>query len=143
MLCLRAVVLDTNLVVSAFLRPHSIAATALEIALFHFEVVYSVETLAEQADVLSRKKFDRYLGSDERKRLTKDYAEASLMVRVATTVAASRDPKDDKFLALATDARAVALVTGDKRDLLSLRRFRDTPILGVREFTEMYLQLVD
>ena len=140
---MRPIVLDTNLVVSAFLRPESIAATALEIALIHFEVVYSVETLSELADVLSRKKFDKYLGNDERKLLTKDYAEASLMIRVNTAVLASRDPKDDKFLALAIDAHAMALVTGDKRDLLSLKRLQDIPILGVREFTECYVQLLD
>ena len=116
-------------------------ATAFEIALVHFEVVYSVETLAELANVLSRKKFDKYLGSDERRQLAKDYAESSLIVRVGSVVLASPDPKDNKFQALAVDAHAAALVTGGKRDLLSLRRVQGIPIGGVREFSETYKQL--
>lgn len=54
-------VLDTNLVVSAFLRPDGAAAQALLKALQGFDVAASRQTLAELHDVLARGKFDRYL----------------------------------------------------------------------------------
>ena len=47
---------------------------------------------------------------------------------VTTTIRRCRDPKDDKFLELAVDAKADWIITGDK-DLLELSPFQSTSIL--------------
>jgi len=49
-----------------------------------------------------------------------------------------RDPKDNKFLALAADGQADYLVSGD-RDLRDLSNFNGIPILTPREFYETVL----
>ena len=47
-----------------------------------------------------------------------------------------RDPKDDKFLDIAVEGHADALVTGDE-DLLVLHPFRGIPIVQSAEFLGM------
>lgn len=136
MLRLKPVVLDTNLVVSAFIQPHGTAAQALGIALREFDVVMAEATLAELADVLSRDKFDRYLDRAVRRQLLADYAEAARAVAVTQSVTDCRDPRDNKFLALALSAGARLIVSGDRRDLRSMSPWRGVEIVGVRAFVE-------
>lgn len=50
-------------------------------------------------------------------------------------IRACRDPKDDKFLELAIDGRADAIVTGDQ-DLLVLHPFRGIAVLTPAEYLE-------
>jgi predicted nucleic acid-binding protein len=49
-----------------------------------------------------------------------------------------RDPKDDKFLALAKTGNAILIVSGDK-DLLDLHTWEDIPIITARQFLELDL----
>jgi uncharacterized protein len=132
----RTIVLDTNLVISAFILPQSLAAQALEVALIHYDVVYSRETILELALVLERSKFDRYIDRALRQSLLHDYAESGREIIVESIVTDCRDPRDDKFLALARDSRASMIVTGDKRDLLSMDPYGDIRIIGLRHFVE-------
>ncbi|MFT4102562.1 MAG: putative toxin-antitoxin system toxin component, PIN family [Burkholderiaceae bacterium] len=85
-------VLDTNLVVSAFLRPDGTAAQAVRKALLGFDVAASRQTLDELHDVLSRDKFDRYLPRLDRLQYAKAYAEAVRLVEVTRSVADCADP---------------------------------------------------
>lgn len=134
----KPVVLDTNFIVSAFILPQGVAAQALEIAFEHFEPVFSKATILELATVLSRPKFDPYAESEVRKLLVKDYAEAAREVAVTSDVTDCMDPKDNKFLALALDAGAKLLVSGDKRHLLSMNPYRGIALIGIREFIDTY-----
>ena len=59
-------------------------------------------------------------------------------MRVTETVAAGRDPKDNKYLALAHEAQGACIVTGDK-DLLVLNPYRGIPILTPRQFLDALL----
>jgi uncharacterized protein len=51
----------------------------------------------------------------------------------AASLGACRDPKDDKFLALAVACEAMTLISSDA-DLLSLQRWRNIAILTPAEF---------
>lgn len=128
------VVLDTNLVISAFLRPDGGAGQALVKALLHCEVLASAETLRELEMVLGRKKFDRYLSPAQRLDRMQAYRAAVRQVDVHSVVTACQDPKDNKFLALALDAGASMLVSGDKRDLLVMECFQGVRIMSIRAF---------
>ena len=44
------------------------------------------------------------------------------------------DPDDNPVLAMALESKADFLVTGDKRDLLSMRRVGETPIVTATAF---------
>lgn len=50
----------------------------------------------------------------------------------------SRDPDDDKFIACASDAKALYIVSGDK-DLLVLKRYQGIEIITAKEFCERYM----
>jgi putative PIN family toxin of toxin-antitoxin system len=57
-------------------------------------------------------------------------------VELRSRIRMSPDPDDDVFLNTAVDGRATLLVTGDKTDLLALRRVESIPIVSAREAVE-------
>jgi putative PIN family toxin of toxin-antitoxin system len=57
-------------------------------------------------------------------------------VELRSRIRMSPDPDDDVFLNTAVDGRATLLVTGDKMDLLALRRVDGIPIVSAREAVE-------
>ena len=129
-------VLDSNLVVSAFLNPEGMASAALQVAVANFDVAASSATLAELADVLKRDKFDRYATKADRITRLEAYAQTVLVFDVLLEVTDCKDPKDNKFLALCSTASAKALVTGDKKDLLVMHPYQNTAVLGLRAFVD-------
>jgi uncharacterized protein len=130
------VVLDSNLVVSAFLNPEGMASTALQVAVEHFDVAASSATLAELADVLKRDKFDRYASKTDRITRLEAYAQTVLVFDVQLEATDCKDPKDNKFLALCSAAGAKVLVTSDKKDLLVMHPYQNTAVLGLRTFVD-------
>ncbi len=50
------------------------------------------------------------------------------------TVDLCKDPDDNPILAMAMESKADFLVTGDKRDLLSMKRIHITPIVSAARF---------
>ena len=48
-----------------------------------------------------------------------------------------KDPDDNPILAISLESKADYLVTGDKRDLLSMRGIGNTPIVTAAHFLEM------
>ena len=131
-------VLDSNLVVSAFLNPESMASKALQLAVEHFDVAASRETLAELADVLKRDKFDRYATKVDRITRLEAYAQTVLVFDVLADVTDCKDPKDNKFLALCITAGAKALVTCDTKDLLVMHPYQNTTVVGLRAFMDSF-----
>ena len=57
-------------------------------------------------------------------------------VELRSRIKMSADPDDDVFLNTAVDGWATLLVTGDKTDLLALRRVDSIPIVSAREAVE-------
>lgn len=57
-------------------------------------------------------------------------------VELRSRIRMSADPDDDVFLNTAVDGRATLLVTGDKTDLLALRKVDGIPIVSAREAAE-------
>ena len=133
-----AIVLGSNLIVSAFLNPHSVAAQALGIGLEHFAVACSKETFAELIDLLARDKFDKYLSKNARSSLLEQYAQSVQFFDTPFTVTDCKDPKDNKFLALALVAKAKVIVSGDKKDLLVMNPYQGIEIIGLRAFVDVY-----
>ena len=111
-------VIDTNVWLSFFLfgNPTIRVAVAL-LSTENFQVVASSKTLDEFRDVLKREKF--HLPAHIQKEAWYEVQGLSEIISVTTSITASRDPRDDKFLELSVDGKADFLVTGDK-DLLDL-----------------------
>lgn len=126
-------VLDTNVVLSALLRPGG-SGGRLRLAwqAGMFTPVVCQATASELIRVLAYPKFK--LSAAERESLLADYlpwAEVFVMPKRLPAVPRCRDPADAVFLQLAYASRSQALVSGDL-DLLSVATSR-VPILGLRE----------
>ena len=130
------VVIDTNVIISAILFRHSTPWRALVLALTEGLVLSSSATRNELREVLSRPKFDRIAPRLLRLQEAEIVLEATYLVQIIEPVRACRDPRDDKFLELALDGRADAVITGDA-DLLALHPFRNTQILTPAAFVSL------
>jgi putative PIN family toxin of toxin-antitoxin system len=129
----KRLVLDTNLLVRGMLFRGSTPRQAIVKAHNEGLLLASQATLAEMLEVFQRPLFDRAAGLDVREALVREYARRCKIIAVHSTIQACRDPKDDKFLALAVDGRADLMVTSDK-DLLALHPFRGLAILEPADF---------
>lgn len=49
-----------------------------------------------------------------------------------------KDPSDNRILEVAEEAKADFIVSGDKKHLLSLKKFRGIPILSSKEFLDIF-----
>ncbi len=80
-----------------------------------------------------RPKFDRYLSVEERQAFLLQVGYVAEFVRILRSIRACRDPRDDKFLELAVNGNADAILTGDE-DLLALHPFNKVNILTPAEW---------
>lgn len=127
-------VIDTNLLVSAYIIGSGLPARLYEYALVEADLLFSAETLVELQSVLRRPKFDRYV---TRKHREDAYEKVLLFAQIVTPskhFSLSADPKDNKFIDVAITGQADFIVSGDKRDLLSLGAVDGIPILSARDF---------
>jgi|TARA_B110000263_G_C15284872_1_gene500234 putative PIN family toxin of toxin-antitoxin system len=127
------VVIDTNAWLSRLLIADSVTAKAIDRALLECEILVSDETVEELADVLSREKFDRYVSLEDRQQFIRRLLQVATIVPVLSEISDCRDPKDDKFLALALDSESDCIVSGDG-DLLSLNPWRGIDIVSPASF---------
>jgi uncharacterized protein len=115
------------------LLPASIPRQAFDKAFDEGEILLSLPTLTELNEVLSRRRFERYLLEEERMRFLAALVREAELVEITETVTDCRDPKDNKFLELAVCGKADCIVSGDK-DLLILNPFRGIPISTPKAF---------
>ncbi len=126
-------VFDTNVIVSAALLAGSVPRQAFDKALDEGTILISASVLLELAEVLSRKKLNKYLLEEERMRFLVALPKETELIEVTVAITDCRDVKGNKFLELAATGRADYIISGDQ-DLLVLNPFRGIPILTPREF---------
>lgn len=130
------VVIDTNVLVSAIIRPQSVTAQVLHrLRLRHYQLLASHATLDELVTTIYRPRLRVKYGltEDVLRPVLKLIYLRSIILQPQLKIAACRDPKDDIYLEVATAGQADAIVTGDG-DLLALHPFRSIPIITPREF---------
>jgi uncharacterized protein len=123
------VILDTNTHVScAISRSQGVLQDALSQAYKYHDIYQSPETLTELREVLMREKFDRFISRQARLEFLDEVTYLSEIVKVDPQFHAkvSPDPKDDMFFALADAVDAHFIVSGDKKDVLSIPRYKGT-----------------
>jgi uncharacterized protein len=129
-------VFDTNVLVSALLLPDSKPRQALDKALREGTVLVSFATLAELYEVLSRRRFRRYVDEEDVRSFLAALTREADWVDVEAQIQACRDPKDDKFLELAVSGRGTHIISGDA-DLQVMNPFRGIEILPPHQFLEV------
>jgi putative PIN family toxin of toxin-antitoxin system len=126
-------VFDTNVLVSALLFAQSRPGQAFSTALERGTILLSQPVLKEVSEVLSRKRFDRYLLQGERERFLAMLISEAELVEITGVIRICRDPKDDMILELAASGGATYIVSGDQ-DLLKLKQIRGAPIVTPDQF---------
>ena len=129
----RAVIFDTNVLISAALLKRSTARSAFDKALREAKLLFSAATIEELSNILQRSKFDKYILPRERFRFLAALVDAATVIEIDETISACRDPKDNKFLELAVCGNANCLISGDN-DLLVLHPFRGIAIMTPDKF---------
>jgi uncharacterized protein len=127
------IVVDTNVLISRLLVANSVPAEAVRVARRNGRLLVSDATMYELAEVLSRRKLDRYVTLKDRQRFLREMARIAEFVPVIQVIRECRDPKDDKFLEVALNGRADAIITGDA-DLLAMNPWRGMAIVTPREY---------
>lgn len=113
MIALR-VVIDTNIVVSAALKPAGTQRTALLLATTRpARLFVSAAILAEYGEVLARPELK--IDKGDRRKLLQYIRRRARVVEPQYEIAAARDPDDNIFLECADAAHADYLVTGNLR----------------------------
>jgi len=123
----RRFVLDTNVLISALLLRRSVARQALGKALQEGRLLLPQETVEELHAVPQGREFERYVPDEERIEFITAFVREGIWVEIHERISACRDPRDDKFLELAVNGRALCVVIGDD-DLLALHPFRGISI---------------
>lgn len=126
-------VIDTNIFVSALLFKNSLPFKVVKWAETDGIILFSDATFAELQEVLSRKKFDKYITSEERKLFLIKLISFTQKIIIERNITACRDEKDNKFLEVAVNGKADFIVTGD-RDLLVLNPFENIMIITPDNF---------
>jgi putative PIN family toxin of toxin-antitoxin system len=133
MIALRLVV-DSNVLVSAALKPEGLQRTVLVIAMAKpARLYFSPEILAEYKEVLSRPEIRIRIGL--RNQLLHLLQNQAHLLRRSWRRQVTSDPADNIFLECADAARADYLVTGNLRHFP--RFWKQTKIVSSREFLDL------
>ncbi len=133
MLALR-LVLDTNVLVSAAIKPDSLQRTSFVLAIAKPARLYvSQPILEEYEEVLSRPELAIRRGL--RLQLLQLIRNRSRVVAPACRIQAATDPDDNIFLECADAARADFLITGNRRHFPAF--WKNTKIVTPREFVSL------
>ncbi len=131
------IVIDTNVLISAGLLPHSKSAQVLAIAVGQFVIAQNDETWHELETRISKQKFDRYFEKDERLRHMSQIAQSIKRFESKARINVSRDETDNKFIELAIDSASTIIISGDP-DLKEIQVFQGIEILSPTIFFDRF-----
>ena len=127
-------VIDTNVLVSAALKPKGLERAVVIFALTPPAILFiSKELLAEYAEVLSRPELR--IAVNERRELMELIGSHSRLVAPSRKLAVCHDPDDDIFVECADAARADYLITGNAKHFPVY--WRNTKIINARELLDI------
>jgi putative PIN family toxin of toxin-antitoxin system len=134
-------VLDASSFISASLKTNNVPGQALLAAIASpNQIITSRDVEDECREVLFRPKFDRFASIRQRDFALQTILSCAHRLTVAESVRDCRDPKDDKYLALAATGNADVIISSDM-DLLTMNQGRGIPIVIPRKFLGMnYLE---
>ena len=132
------IVLDTNVLVSAFLNPRGTPANVVSLVLSHaVTLLFDDRMLAEYGEVLARPKLR--IAPVEAAFLLSFFATEGILVSAPPLLSLDLpDPDDLPFLEVAAAAGADALVTGNTRHFASAASTIGVPIFSPAEFIDAW-----
>lgn len=126
-------ILDTNVLISAFIVRATVTYSVLSHCVSKGMLLFSTDTFEEFYRVISRSKFDKYFSDSDRRKLVYKVLDISQYQKVSSDLKLCTGETDNMFLNLAVDGGASCIVTGDKA-LLQVNPLGNIPILNPRQF---------
>lgn len=114
------VVMDTNVVLGAMIKPDGLSALLIKALDGRFFVNYTSEEALTELSLKMGILAEMGKPSSEWKRILARYLKGSVIVAPSVRVNLSRDPDDNKWLEIAYEGKAEYILTWDD-DLLTLR----------------------
>ena len=137
-------VLDSSVLVSAFLTPRGSVARLLHAPLRgRYELCLSDYILTETAETLltkSRLRNYAFADADVHAFIRWLLTQAEMVGDLPELRVVIDDPKDDPIIATAVAAKADYLVTDDRAHLLPIREYQGIRIISPRDFLDAILQ---
>lgn len=133
------IVLDTNILISALISkkatPHILYQAWWEYKLY--SLITSTHQISEFERVVQYPKLQRFLKQDEVQTMISGLYDFAIIVKEIAHVNYSSDPDDNLILGTAIAGEANMLVTGDKKDLLNLKKINNIAILTAKDAVEI------
>lgn len=138
---MQKVVFDTVVFVRALINPYSIWGTIIFEHTSYYRLFVSKEIIVELLEVIKRPniiaKFKTFQDRDTK--MVLEIISRAEVVETTSIFSASRDPKDDKFLATAKACGANYLVS-ENTDLLDLKEYKGIKIITAEAFLQILEQ---
>ena len=130
------IIIDTNILISGLYFYGLPKKLLREIDFEKFNLCVNDEIIFEYIDKIDNKfsKSKYILDKDLRQKVFGSFKSFEKV----SDLQICRDPKDDKFINCAIDAKAIYIVSGDN-DLLTIKNFAGIEIVTAREFYDKYL----
>ena len=130
-------VIDTNIIISALLLPTSQPAKIINVwRSGNFTLLTAAPQIEELMRVSRYPKIRDRLNPALTGRLINEMRDLATMIDYLPPVDISPDPCDNYLLSIASGGLADYFVTGDKRDMHSIKKFGGTSIVSAAEFTK-------
>ncbi len=137
------VVVDTVVFVRALINPYGLWGELVFGYADRYDLVVSRPIVSEILEVLQRSELTRKYRTDQTRTLDSLITRLTALQTVELEESIppiSRDPSDDKFLAMAKAADASYVVSEDQ-DLLTLSEYAGIPIIDGRTFLQLLEQI--
>lgn len=131
------IILDTKILISYILKPSTGIQKVVETTINSGQLLISQDTFDKLQHVIERFVKRGFVQIEDYSDFLGSIVEVAEWIKILEPVHICRDPKDDKFLALATNGQADYLITSNK-DLLVHHNFKGTKILTPAEFSESF-----
>ncbi|MCL2311893.1 MAG: putative toxin-antitoxin system toxin component, PIN family [Firmicutes bacterium] len=114
---MQKIVIDTNIVISAFISPNGLPAKIIEFIVLNEEmkICYNVDILDEYEEVLSREKFDKYnFDPKEKEKFINKIIEIGILVDPRASDMPIPDESDRIFYDTAKESGAILITNNMK-----------------------------
>ena len=132
------VILDANIIIGFLLTKGYIISSIFEYWENNFFKLLVSDSILEEYDLTLKGLIKKgILSKHHTNSLMSKIRKKALTVKVVTKVKLSPDKKDNRYLECSKDGKADYLITRDNKDLVFIRKFKYTKIIGAKKFLEI------
>lgn len=129
------VILDANIILAFLLTRGFIISSIFDYwDKDAFTLLISESILEEYSAILERLVKQKLINKREAKSLLQKIKKKGKKVKIVSRLSVSPDKKDNRYFECAKDGKANYLVSRDKSDLLSIKRFEYTKCISAKAF---------